>query len=192
MNRFSPRATTVGKLLAAGALLSTLAASFPAAFAQGVLVPQADQGPRNSLMQAASAIGARQCAPALNELSSLGVKGTTNNDVLFDWDRARGGNSAIFSLIGLESANGNAAMSLTGVPEADGSCSVSAERISVEPADCAAVARKQLPGYQGTRLLSHMMVYTDGKTPGSSVSLIDSKPGCLVIRRYVMFRKAQQ
>ncbi|OLL30762.1 hypothetical protein BTH42_15650 [Burkholderia sp. SRS-W-2-2016] len=188
MTLFRSLATTVPKLLAAGVLLAPL----PAAFAQGVLVPQAEQGPRNSVVQAASAIGAKQCLPALSELSALGIKGTTGNDVLFDWDRARGGNSAIFSLVGLEAANGNAAMSLTGVPEADGTCSVSAERISVEPADCATVARKQLPGYQGTKLLSHMMVYTDGKTPGSSVSLIDSKPGCLMIRRFVMFRKAPQ
>lgn len=178
---------TVQQLLSACALLSV-----SAAFAQGVLVPQGEQGPHNSLTQAAAAIGSKQCLSALTGLSSLGVNGTTNNDVLFDWDRARGGNSPIFALLGLESPGGNAAMSLTGVPELDGTCSVSAERISFEPADCAAVARKQLPGYQGTRLLSHMMVYTDGRTPGSSVSLIDSKPGCVVIRRYVMFRKAPQ
>ncbi|MGF6767438.1 hypothetical protein P3T24_007802 [Paraburkholderia sp. GAS33] len=158
------------------------------AFAQGVLAPpQAETGPRNSLAYAAQAVGLRQCLPALTALSALGVQGTTNNDVLFDWDRTRAGNSTVFSLIGLELANTNAAMSITGVPEADGSCTVSAERISVAPGNCQAVARKELAGYQATRLLNHMMVYTDAKDLGSSVSLIDAQAGCLVIRRYVKF-----
>jgi hypothetical protein len=158
------------------------------AFAQGVLAsPQAETGPRNSLAYAATAVGVRQCLPALTALSALGVQGASNNDVLFDWDRTRAGNSTVFSLIGLELPNTNAAMSITGVPEANGSCTVSAERISVAPGACKAVARNELVGYQATQLLNHMMVYTDAKDPGSSVSLIDAQAGCLVIRRYVKF-----
>jgi hypothetical protein len=38
-----------------------------------------------------------------------------------------------------------------------------------------------------TRLLPIYAVYTDDKEPTSSVSLIDSPPGCLVIRRYVEY-----
>ncbi|MFM0597848.1 MULTISPECIES: hypothetical protein [Paraburkholderia] len=157
------------------------------AFAQGVLAPRTETAPRNALVTAATSVGVKQCLPALTALSALGVQGATNNDVLFDWDRARAGNSTVFSLIGLDLPNGSAAMSITGVPEMDGSCSVSAERISVAPVTCPTLAHKELAGYQATRLLAHMMVYTDAKDPGSSVSLIDQQGSCLVIRRYVKF-----
>ena len=182
MNPFRTATRVISKLSLTGMMLLT-----SVAFAQGVLAPSAGTEPRNSLVYAANAVGVRQCLPALTALSVLGVQGTTNNDVLFDWDRTRAGNSTVFSLIGLELPNTNAAMSVTGVPEADGSCSVSAERISVAPVSCPAVARKELIGYQATKLLPHMMVYTDAKDPGSSVSLIDAQASCLVIRRYVKF-----
>jgi hypothetical protein len=180
---FAATRVTLRKLALTGCLLASAGA-----FAQGVLAPpQAETGPRNSLAYAAQAVGVRQCLPALTALSALGVQGASNNDVLFDWDRTRAGNGTVFSLIGLELPNTNAAMSITGVPEADGSCTVSAERISVAPATCQTVARKELVGYQATKLLNHMMVYTDAKDPGSSVSLIDAQASCLVIRRYVKF-----
>lgn len=182
MNPFRTATRVTSKLALTGSLLLT-----SAAFAQGVLAPSAGTGPRNSLVYAAKAVGVRQCLPALTALSALGIQGTTNNDVLFDWDRTRAGNSTVFSLIGLELPSANAAMSITGVPEADGSCSVSAERISVAPVSCPTLARKELAGYQATKLLPHMMVYTDSKDAGSSVSLIDAQTGCLVIRRYVKF-----
>jgi hypothetical protein len=182
MNSLRKTIRLISVLMLAGSLL--LGAR---AFAQGVLVPQGQNGPRNSLVVAATSVGIRNCLPALTALSTLGVQGASNNDVLFDWDRTRAGNSTVFSLIGLELPNSNAAMSITGVPEADGSCSVSAERISVAPVACPAVAKKELAGYHATKLLPHMMVYTDAKDPGSSVSLIDEQVGCLVIRRYVKF-----
>lgn len=181
MNLVRTATHMTGKFALSGLLLVT-----SVAFAQGVLAPGGTE-PRNSLVYAANAVGVRQCLPALTALSVLGVQGTTNNDVLFDWDRTRAGNSTVFSLIGLELPSTNAAMSITGVPEADGSCSVSAERISVAPVTCPALARKELIGYQATKLLPHMMVYTDAKDPGSSVSLIDAQASCLVIRRYVKF-----
>ena len=182
MNPFRTATRVTSKLALTCTLLLT-----SVAFAQGVLAPSTVTGPRNSLVYAANAVGVRQCMPALTALSALGVQGTTNNDVLFDWDRTRAGNSTVFSLIGLELPGTNAAMSITGVPEADGSCSVSAERISVAPVSCPALAHKELVGYQATKLLPHMMVYTDAKDAGSSVSLIDAQGGCLVIRRYVKF-----
>lgn len=173
--------------MASQLVMACLVVLTSSAYAQGVLAPQAQTGSSNSLALAATAAGVRQCLPALTALSALGVQGASQNDVLFDWDRTRTGNSVVFSLIGLGLPTGNAALSITGVPEADGSCSVSAERISVAPMGCPAVAKKELAGYQSTRLLPHMTVYTDAKQPGSSVSLIDSPASCLVIRRYVKF-----
>ena len=90
-------------------------------------------------------------------------------------------------MIGLEYPNGGAAMSITTIPDGTGSCSVAAERISSAPIACEALAGQELKGYSATRLLSNMTVYTDGKDPNSTVSLIDTPPGCLVIRRYVEF-----
>ena len=83
--------------------------------------------------------------------------------------------------------NGGGAMTVTSVPEADGTCSLSAERITVAPYTCASVAQQELRGTQRTQLLSNFAVHTDPKDRTSSVSLIDSPPGCLVIRRYVEF-----
>jgi hypothetical protein len=161
------------------------------AFAQSVLAPAAPAAQiRNTLALAATNVGVGRCLPALSALSALGIRDTRNNDVLLDWDRARPGSSPVFSLIGLEYPADSAAMSVTAVPEADGSCSVSAERISFASIACKLVARKELPGYQATQLLNRMMVYTDAHDPGSSVSLIDAPPGCLVIRRYVKFSSA--
>ncbi|MGV2293290.1 hypothetical protein AAHK20_31595 [Trinickia sp. YCB016] len=158
------------------------------AAAQSVLAPgNPPPALPNALALAATNVGVKQCLPAIKALSALGVQGTANNDVLLDWDRKRSGNSSVFSLIGLEYGNGTAAMSVNAVPEADGSCSVAAERISVAPFACKSVADRELAGYRATPLLSHMTVYTDAKDPGSSVSLIDAPPACLVIRRYVKF-----
>jgi hypothetical protein len=42
-------------------------------------------------------------------------------------------------------------------------------------------------GYRATRLLKALTVYSDPKEGNSTVSLIDSPPGCLVIRRFVEF-----
>jgi len=64
---------------------------------------------------------------------------------------------------------------------------VAAERISVAPFTCASIAQQELAGYQMTKLLSIYTVYVDPKEPNSSVSLIDSPPGCLVIRRFVEY-----
>ena len=109
------------------------------------------------------------------------------NEVLLDWDRKRPATSPMFSLTGLEFGNGGAAMSITTVPESAGGCSVAAERISVAPFNCQSIAAQELPGYRATRLLKTLTVYSDPKEGNSTVSLIDTPPGCLVIRRYVEF-----
>jgi hypothetical protein len=160
-------------------------------FAQSVLAPDAHAGQMdNALVVAATKVGVGQCLPALTALSTLGIRDTRSNDVLFDWDRARPASSPVFSLIGLEYSTDNAAMSVAAIPEANGSCSVSAERISFAPTACKLIARKDLVGYKATPLLTRMTVYSDPRELGSSVSLIDSPPGCLVIRRYVKFSSA--
>ncbi|MGH8783106.1 hypothetical protein [Paraburkholderia sp.] len=172
-----------------GALLAATPGS--SVFAQSILAAPTPAGPLNSMAAAINNIGVKQCRSQLTALSTLGVQGTSTNDLLLDWDHKRVNTSPIFSLIGLEyPSNAAAAMSVTAVPEPDGSCSVSAERISVAPVACKTIAGQELQGYRATSLLGHMTVYTDGKDAGSSVSLIDSPPGCLVIRRYVAFSKA--
>ena len=149
--------------------------------------PQRPSGQANALAQGAESVGLKRCLPALQRLSSLGVQGAKGNDVLMDWDRKRGDNSPVFALIGMEFVGAGAAMSIAAIPEADGACTVSAERISMAPFTCQSVAQQELVGYQQTRLLPNFAVYTDAKDRNSSVSLIDSPPGCLVIRRYVEF-----
>lgn len=159
------------------------------AWAQGVPTqpPRPDSAPQNALASAATNIGLKRCLPALQRLSSLAVQGARANDVLLDWDRKRGDASPVFSMIGMQYANAGAAMSITAIPEPDGGCSVSAERISVAPFTCQSVAQQELMGYQQTRLLPNFVVYNDVKDNNSSVSLIDSPPGCLIIRRFVEF-----
>lgn len=187
---FSPLRFLLRTRTTTAALIALLAAAPAGAFAQSILSAPTQGGPLNSMAAAINNIGVKQCRQQLTALSTLGVQGTTTNDLLLDWDHKRVNTSPIFSLIGLEYGSNAAAMSVTAVPEADGSCSMSAERISVAPVACKTVAGQELQGYRATPLLGHMTVYTDGKDAGSSVSLIDSPPGCLVIRRYVAFSKA--
>lgn len=155
--------------------------------AQSVLAPPQPARVQNALTTAATNVGLTACKPALDRLSTLAINGTKNNDVLLDWDRKRPATSPVFAMIGLEYPNGGAAMSITTIPDGAGGCSVAAERISSAPVACEAVAGQELNGYRATRLLSNMTVYTDGKDPNSTVSLIDTPPGCLVIRRYIEF-----
>ena len=158
------------------------------ALAQGVLVPQAPPPPpMDKLTGAAASVGVKKCLPAISRLSSLSVQGSRSHDVLLDWDRKQPDAGPVFSLIGLEYPNAGVAASITAIPQPGGSCTVSAERISVAPYTCASIAQQELAGYQMTRLLPTFAVYTDAREPTSSVSLIDSPPGCLVIRRFVEY-----
>lgn len=169
-------------LVAAGSVTFTL---MSVAFSQSVLVPHSDAIPLNSLTVAASNVGVQQCLPHLADVSGLGLQGTTKNDVLFDWDRKRFGGGPVFALLGMEYSRGSAALTVAAVPESDGSCSIAAERISVAHTSCETVAHQELSDYRVTQLLGHMLVYTRDKEPGSSISLIDDPPVCLVIRRFV-------
>jgi hypothetical protein len=159
-----------------------------AAFAQGVLVPQAPAAPpQDTLTRAATSVGIKRCLPAITRLATLTVQGSRGHDVLLDWDRKRPDSGPMFSLIGIQYPNAGVAASITAMPDDSGGCTVSAERISVAPFTCASVAEQELKNYRVTRLLPIYAVYTDDKEPTSSVSLIDSPPGCLVIRRYVEY-----
>ena len=158
------------------------------ALAQGVLVPQAPAAPaQDTLTRAAASVGIKRCLPAITRLAALSVQGSRSHDVLLDWDRKRPDAGPMFSLIGIEYPNAGVAGSITAIPDEAGACTVLAERISVAPYTCASIAQQELAGYKMTRLLSIYAVYTDDKEPSSSVSLIDSPPGCLVIRRYVEY-----
>jgi hypothetical protein len=158
------------------------------AFAQGVLVPQAPPAAaQDTLTRAATSVGVKRCLPAITRLATLTVQGSRSHDVLLDWDRKRPDAGPMFSLIGMEFPNAAVAASITAIPDDSGACTVSAERISVAPFTCASVAEQELKSYKMTRLLPIYAVYTDDKEPTSSVSLIDSPPGCLIIRRYVEY-----
>jgi hypothetical protein len=159
-----------------------------AALAQGVLVPQAPAAPpQDTLTRAATSVGIKRCLPAITRLATLTVQGSRGHDVLLDWDRKRPDSGPMFSLIGIQYPNAGVAASITAIPDDTGGCTVSAERISVAPFTCASVAEQELKSYRVTQLLPIYAVYTDDKEPTSSVSLIDSPPGCLVIRRYVEY-----
>lgn len=156
------------------------------AAAQGVLAAPAPA--QDTLTRAITSVGVKRCLPAVNRLAALTVQGARAHDVLLDWDRQRPDAGPLFSLIGLEFPNAGMAASITAVPDVAGNtCTVAAERISVAPFTCASIAQQELPGYQMTRLLPIYAVYTDPKEPTSSVSLIDSPPGCLIIRRFVEY-----
>lgn len=149
-------------------------------------------GPKNLLAEAARSVGIKQCQPAINRLSALAISGTGAHDVLVDWDRAHPDKGPFFSLTGIEYAGASAAVSITAVPQDGGACSVSAERISIAPYSCKSIAETELKGYSATPLLPTFTVYVSPTEPGGSVSLVDSPPGCLIIRRYVQYNWTEQ
>ncbi|WP_255576013.1 hypothetical protein [Comamonas sp. Y33R10-2] len=179
----------MGQRKSAWLLISTLlAVQLGAGVALAQPVANTTAPAPDKLTQAASSVGVKKCLPAINRLAGLAVQGSRSHDVLLDWDRKQPDAGAVFSLIALEFPNAGMAASITAVPDAGaGTCTIAAERMTVAPFTCASIAQAELPGYQMVRLLPIYAVYTDPKEPGSSVSLIDSPPGCLVIRRFVEY-----
>ena len=179
------------------ALLAAAVLGMPGFQAQAQVTPQRPPAPvlpapaagvpLDALTAAATNVGVRRCLPAITRLSSLTVSGSTGNDVLVDWDRKNPDGGPFFSLSGVEYKNASLAFSLTAVPDSAGGCSVAAERISVAPFACRSIAQQELGGYQATQLLATFTVYVDARDPGASVTLIDSPPGCLIIRRHVEY-----
>lgn len=141
----------------------------------------------NLLAQAARGVGVKQCLPVIERLSSLAVAGAAAHEVLVDWDRAQPDAGPFFSMVGVSFGHQSLAATITAVPHGEGRCTVSAERISIAPYTCESVANVELKGYSVTRLLPTFTVYTASADPGASVSMIDSPPGCLIIRRHVQY-----
>lgn len=141
----------------------------------------------NLLAQAARSVGVKQCLPVIERLSSLAVAGATAHDVLVDWDRAQPDVGPFFSMVGVSFGQQSLAATITTVPHGKDGCTVAAERISVAPYTCESVASVELKGYSVSRLLPTFTVYTAPADPGASVSLIDTPPGCLIIRRHVQY-----
>lgn len=142
----------------------------------------------NILAEAAKAIGVKKCQNALSRLGAVTAYGSQKQEVLMDWNRQNPDTNPVFSLLGADYPNGAIAVSVVAVPDASGSgCSVSAERISVAPFTCESIAKTELANYPVTTLLPRFKVYTDPTDSSSTVSLLDSPPGCLMIRRYVKF-----
>jgi len=157
------------------------------AFAASAQAQQPPGAAVDKLAAAAASVGIKRCLPAITRLSTLNLQGSRSHDLLLDWDRKRPDDGAVFGFLGIEYPNGGVATSITALPDSGDACTVAAERISVAPFTCASVAQQELGGYQANRLLPVYTVYVDPKDPASSVSLIDSPPGCLVIRRYVQY-----
>jgi hypothetical protein len=151
-------------------------------------VPPPSTGPGpNLVVQAARGLGVVTCLGAIDRLSSLAIAGSRDHDVLIDWDHGAPDVGPFFSLLGVNFGGQSLAATITAIPQGSNGCTVSAERISVAPFTCQSIADVELKGYTATRLLPTFTVYTVAQDPGSSVSLIDSPPSCLVIRRYVQF-----
>jgi hypothetical protein len=150
--------------------------------------PQGPQPQTNLLAEAARELGVKQCLPAVDRLSALAVAGSRTHDVLVDWDRSGPDAGPFFSLMGISYGPQSVAATITAIPQGNGGCTISAERISVAPYTCKSIAEVELKGYAATALLPTFTVYTQKADPGASVSLIDSPPGCLVIRRHVQYR----
>jgi hypothetical protein len=184
----SGRAGIIGPMSKAAIELLGLAFACAAfgAQAQGA-APGQTSAPANLLAEAAREIGVKQCLPALSRLSALAITGSRAHDVLLDWDRAKPDAGPLFSLLGLSYGGQSAAATITVIPQPGGDCTVAAERISVAPFTCDSIAQVELKGYKLTRLLPNFNVYTQPSDPGASVSLIDSPPSCLVIRRHVQY-----
>lgn len=170
-------------------LAVTLALALPAARAQtpAVLISPSKTNPQNLLAAAARSVGATQCLAAIERLSALAIRGAHNHEVLVDWDRKNPKAAPLFSLIAIVFPDSVAATSITAVPQPGGECTIAVERISLAPYTCNSVAQVELKGYQASALLPTFTVYTSAADPGASVSLIDSPPSCMVIRRHVQY-----
>lgn len=145
--------------------------------------------PVNAMSEAARSVGVKRCWSALDRLSSLSLRGAVTHDIVLDWDRQAPDTSPFFGLMGVTMPNtGTHATTFTAVPDPTGACTVLAERMAWAPKPCGEVAREELAGYTVSPLLPGMAVLLHPKDPGSTISLMDAGPGCMVLRRFVQFR----
>lgn len=141
----------------------------------------------NLLIEAVRSVGATQCLAVIERLSTLAIAGSKTHEILLDWDRINPNTGPVFSLLGVGFSDSVTATSITTVPQAGGACAVAAERISMAPYTCKSIAQLELKGYKVTPLLPMFTVYTSPQDIGASVSLMESPPGCLIIRRHVQY-----
>jgi hypothetical protein len=113
--------------------------------------------------------------------------GAADADVLLDWDRNNPDGGPFFSMSGMDFQRSAALLSLSTVPASAGGCAILVERVSSAPESCQEVARTELPGYHATKLVRAVTVYTHPAQPRETVTLVDSPPSCLVLRRQVEF-----
>ncbi|MCX4159620.1 MULTISPECIES: hypothetical protein [Paraburkholderia] len=138
--------------------------------------------------KSAKTVGVKQCYEAVHQISERAVENAVHQDVLLDWDRNTPDTQPFFSMTGLEFERSSAAFSLTAIPSGSrGACTVLAERISSASSSCNEVARLQLTGYKPVPLVGLVTVYTTPTHPRETVTLIDTKPSCLIIRRQVKY-----
>ncbi|MCU9952083.1 hypothetical protein OEJ37_01645 [Burkholderia sp. BKH01] len=140
------------------------------------------------LAQAAQAVGIRRCYAAVDQVSTRMLAGTRRTDVALDWDRRDPDGEPFFAVAGLEYQSESAVLSLTTVPAPTGGCTILVERVSSAPLPCKAVAAAQLRDYTRTPLVKAVAVYTHPGRPRETVTLVDTPPACLIVRRQVQFR----
>jgi len=165
-----------------------LAVQSAAAQSESMLPPAGANPAQTVLAQAAQAVGVRRCLAAVERVSDRMFAQAKHADVALDWDRNSPDGEPLFSLSGLEFQNASAAVSLTTVPSNQGGCTILVERISSAPMPCKDVVRSTLAGgYTGTPLVKAITVYVNPARPRETVTLIESPPGCVIVRRQAEF-----
>ncbi|MBN3778615.1 hypothetical protein G3O06_13775 [Burkholderia sp. Ac-20345] len=149
------------------------------------LVPDMPASPENLLAQAAAQVGVKRCLSAVNQVSSRALTGTIKHDIVIDWDHLRPDQGPLFSLTGLEFNGASALLSLSTAPMQGGNCAILVERVSSAATPCRNVANSELRGYRATALVRSVTVYTTPARPTETVTLVETPPSCLILRRQV-------
>ncbi|MXN79919.1 hypothetical protein GR157_35005 [Burkholderia sp. 4701] len=152
-----------------------------------MLPPATPDRTQTILAQAAQAVGVRRCLAAVDQVSDRMFAQTKHADIALDWDRGNADGEPLFSLSGLEYQDASAVLSMTTVPSPEGGCTIMVERISSAPTSCKEVVRSTLAGYRATPLVKAVTVYVNPSQPRETVTLIDSPPSCLIVRRQSRF-----
>lgn len=140
------------------------------------------------LAKSAREVGVQRCYSAVDQVSSRMLANTRHTDIALDWDRRDPDGEPFFALAGLEYPNTSAVLSLAMVPVPSGGCTILVERISSAPLSCDAVATSELRAYKGTVLVKAVRVFANPDRPRETVTLVETPPTCLIIRRQVQFR----
>ena len=159
--------------------------SMPLQAAPAQRAPAQARPPTNLLMQAGQTLGFHRCASALDQISARVLAGTRKHDIVLDWDRAHPDSGPFFSLTGMQFPAVSALLSLAIIPQENQSCAILVERISSAPIACHEVARSELAGYKATVLVQAVTVYTSPAHAHEVVTLVDTPPACLIVRRQV-------